>query len=1322
MPPAWDACASDGQEANRLFRGRNRACEQEWPHLKLGVARAFCVASTACLKVVRWLVLLLCSFCLARAGTPAAGSWSAPADGPVPVTIFSRAQTGVGANSIGVLHDPRGRLFVFSDRLSVFDGVMWTTHSLPGGTAIRSLHWDKDRRLWTGAINQLGYYAETARGWEFHSLLDQLPESERDFQDVWACTVVGRTTFFVCHNRVLAWDGGKFTTWPFATANRLFPVRIGDELWFNHSETGFHRLTEQGPVKMLEPTALPPRSPFWAERDGADLLLAGSAGTHRTGSLARLSDDALTDFLRKNFVTQGVRLPGGEVALATFGGLAIVSPDLRRLLRVLALPDGLPDQRICGVTLDESDNLWLVTESRHVVRIDARNTATRLALPKTDVPHGAALSLARDNDTLHLLTENGVFHADLRFPMPAWSAVPLPPSRYTKVLPTPHGNLYAVFAELRLQEGDSLRPILRQPGITFIDVQLSRRDPATLYLLQNYALTALHRQPDGNYQAESLHTLRFPANSLVVDERDNVWVNSPHNVVVHFDQRTRQLTEFVLPTAASTGSHGTRIVTHGGKVYLFSGAEVFVTDTERSPLRPLPRLPDGAAIIRAALSPDGQRLYALIERPGRDREVGLCSLALDAGPGVWREWDLPALSQATAPGVFLCDPVDGRLWIGSDEGVLRVRPEGLREAPPPSPLHLRVSGAGPEAILSYGRHRLVIAVDSPDLGRRGRFILQTRLLSRSGQADWTNAGPEGLFEFSNLADGTHTFEVRAIDPQGRASDTAAYRFTVRPPPWRSPLALGGYALAALAGLWTLLRLRERTIRRRNEELERTVIQRTTELRKANAAKDEFLASISHEIRNPLNGVVGLATSIDARAFDAGTRLKFGHLQHCATHLASLLEDILDFSKLESGGLALDPQPFNLRDTIASIAAITADQSARTGRRLDIQVSPQVPAWVHGDAARIRQTVINLVINAMKYSDRGEVQLTVWARQTQPEICLLTFAVSDEGPGIAPGELAQLFTRFTRGAAAKRNRQSGSGIGLAICKALAEKMGGRIWAESELGSGSTFYCELPLPVAVPPAAAELRPSLTGRALVVDDEDYNRIACASLLEPLGFVVVSASDGRAALAQAERERFAFIFLDYDMPGLSGPATARALRDSPAAGHPFIIGTTAFVTPDKHDECRRAGMDAVITKPLTAEKLRHALAALDAAVSSVPAAAPGAPAAGPAADPLEALTALARRKGIAPADEIRDFATALAGEAQEMTQALAARDSAWASRSAHKLVGRCAYLGAGTHETSAREVEAAVALGHWERAASLWQQLAEQLDELVRELRAGT
>lgn len=1266
---------------------------------------------------MRWIVLLLCSLCLARAETLAASSWSAPASGQVPVEIFSRSQTGVGANSIGVLHDARGRLFVFSDRLSVYDGATWSSWPLPSGTAIRSIHWGEDRRLWTGAVNQLGYYDETARGWEFHSLIEHLPADQRDFQDVWGCTVVGRTTFFVCLNRVLAWDGEKFTTWRFPTANRLVPVRIGAELWFNHSETGFHRLTEQGPVKMLEPSALPPRSPFWAERDGAALLLVSSAGTHRTGSLERLSDDALTDFLRVNFVSQGVRLPSGEVALATFGGIAIVSPDLRRLVRVLGLADGLPNQLIRGVTLDESDHLWLVTESYHVVRLDARNTATRVSLPKADVPHGAALSLVRDADTLHLLTENGVFRADLRLPLPAWRQVPLPPGRYTQVLPTPHGSLYTVFAELRLQEGDSLRTIHRQLGITFFDAQLSRRDPATLYLLQNYALTALRRQPEGNYLPEPLHALRFPANSLVVDERDNVWVNSPHNVVVHFDQRTRQLTEFVLTTTASTGSHGTRIATHGDKVYLFSGAEVFVTDTERSPLRPLPRLPDGTAIIRAVLSPDGQQLYALIERPGRDRQIGLCSLALDATPTAWREWYLPALSQATAPGVFLCDPVDGQLWIGSDEGLLRVRPEALCEAPPPSPLHLRVSGAGPAAVLPYGGHRLVIAVDSPDLGRRGRFTLQTRLLNRAGQPDWTDAGPEGIFEFTNLADGVHTFEVRAVDPQGRTSDTATYRFTVQPPPWRSPVALGGYALATLAGLWTLLRLRERTIRRRNEELELTVTQRTAELRKANAAKDEFLASISHEIRNPLNGVVGLATSIDARAFDAGTRLKFGHLQHCATHLASLLEDILDFSKLESGGLALDPQPFNLRDTIASIAAITADQSARTGRRLDIQVSPQVPAWVHGDAARIRQTVINLVINAMKYSDRGEVQLTVWGRQTQPEICLITFAVSDEGPGIAPEELAQLFTRFTRGAAAKRNRQSGSGIGLAICKALAEKMGGRIWAESELGSGSTFYCELPLPVATAPAAAELRPSLTGRALVVDDEDYNRIACASLLEPLGFVVVAASDGRAALAQAETERFDFIFLDYDMPELSGPATARALRASPAVGHPCIIGTTAFVTPDKHDECRRAGMDAVITKPLTAEKLRHALAALDTATAWSSSAASNAT---PVTDPLETLTALARRKGIAATDEIRAFAAALTGEVKEMTQALAARDSAWASRSAHKLVGRCAYLGADGHATSAREVEAAVALGHWERADSLWQQLADQLDELGRELRA--
>lgn len=1274
-------------------------------HLKLGVV-VTSVRHPRSLKV-RLLGLQIFIALAILLPPPALADWSHDLGGQIPFEHFTKAQIATNGPFQGAIVHPRGKLLVKGDQLAVFDGSAWQNYPVPGGTVLRSLAVDPSGRVWAGAIDEIGYFDEEDDGsYVFRSLRDRLPEEEREFQDAWGCGVVEGQVFFVCRNRVLQWDGAAFRVWQFPTARKLVPVKIGSEFWFTHAETGMYRLGPSGPEKRFELGALPPREAYWAERQGDGLLLATSKGMFRTGQLAPISDPTLTNFLGENYVVEGLRLATGEIVLATFGGVAVISPDGSTLRRVISRRDGLPSNGLNGVCLDETGHLWITTAEHGMLRFDAANGAA--LFPSS----GAIKSLAQDGDRLIAASENEIAFVALPNPGPSLSLLPGSEARHAAVVPTKHGLISAGFSELRLFMGARYEPILRSNGTTFFDLQPRRGDADRVLSLEGYQLAEIVREPDGNYRHQVLARLTKPANAFVEDASGVVWINSPESRIFLHRPGSTEIQELALPATSVSATPGAQLLRYGEGVVAFFGHEGWMPNPQTGGLTALPALPAGATVVRAVA--DGSRVHAVVEWRGvrNARSLSLCTLALD-GRKEWREWYLPALGAMGAVGGLKLDSVTGDLWVGADRGLLRIRTSLLREAPSLRPLRLRVEGGG-VGDLPYAGHRLVVTAESPDLGQRARLAFQSRFISGGKIGDWEEAGGQNVFEFRNLADGKHTIEVRAVDIAGRTTDVAAYQFRVAPPRWRSRAALISYAAALLVGIVALVRIRERSIRARNAELERIVTLRTAELRKANAAKDEFLASMSHEIRNPLNGVVGLAAAIDPRTLQPETRVKFGYLQHCANHLASLLEDILDFSRLEAGGLTLEQRPFDLWSTIHSVAAIVADQSTQAGRHVDVQIAPSVPVWVVGDAARVRQLIINLVINALKYGDRGEVQVTVWATQTLPTHCTVTFAVSDEGAGIPPEELAQLFQRFSRGSAARRRRQAGSGIGLSICKTIADKMGARLWAESEVDQGSTFFLEAPFAVADAPSRQDQKISIQGNVLVVEDEDYNRVALEALLKSLGFSVTMARGGDEALRSAAKTSFAVVFLDYDLPGMTGPEIARHLRSNPLAKDTLIIATTAFVTPDKHAECLQAGMNSVLTKPLTAEKLRQGLSEATSRWQSAPAVqlATERP-----ADAVSVLRELADRKGVAPEEEIRRYVEQLEMQAGELRRAIASREVAPGTRAAHQMVGLLGYAGAEQPVQLARQLERAIGTEQWERVAPLHRALEQE----IAELRAG-
>ena len=1167
-----------------------------------------------------WLVLLCCLVC-------------APALATVPEIPRFRllgAGDGLPSSTIPALaRDRAGHLWIATwDGLARYDGVsfkVWRHDpldpaSLPGNV-VQALHIDASDRIWVATENGgLSVMDTDRRGFRHYRMADH-PRMGSD--DVFAITSRGGDVWFgtfggglhrlaadggitrfaaaaagtegLPSDNVLSlafdakgvlwvgtmgglarYDGGRLRRLALPAGDGLIIYSVtadADAMWVGASD-GVHRWSPDGHW------VSPPWSPMFARpnaliamtSDGqGEYWLASQGGLWRTeGDLAPspVNYDAQSVGIGRVLQTVLALPDGGLWVPVPTRGLAYLRSDWRRIA-AFSSAQGLGGGLYRGLSQAGADGVWIASSTGKVERLDTRSGHV------VPLPHHAArlgelrlTSLRQDrHGLLWIGHRSGLIRMD-----PTTGAM----------------QQWGQAGDGAVPDNTSIDWLVEAPDDTLWLVSqmggVQQRELATGRVLHTIA-----KQEDGSGLPD--------IEALVVAPDGSVWLGGAAGMMV-WDAAAER---FVAVAAMGTERVYAFAFEHADRLWLhrMSGVEAWRRDGHRWLRERRIGAAEGLpAVESTGLAVDPQRRVWLGTRRGLFR----IDPNLQGSRTLLRNFGVREglLSQElndrgllmTRDGLLATTAADGSVSL-LDTQLPDPRPvvpnlvlDGLQVSRGDDVIPLRIDQP---LVLQPGDHELLVGTrllsyENP-LGNRYRSLLE------GFDTGWVDQGASGERVFSALTPGRYRLRVQAYDAAGNASRELLLSAHVLPPWWRSPWGLALFAVVGVLMLLAVAAAYRRRVRRRSAW---QLAEHKRELaEQASLAKTRFLATLGHEIRTPMTGVLGMSELLQATPLDDRQKGYADAIQRAGTHLLRLINDALDLAKIEAGKLELQQVEFDLHALIADVVALMGPVAGKRGLAFHDGIAAGVPRTVRGDPLRLRQILLNLLGNAIKFTEAGHVSLHVQPLASQG----VRLIVGDTGPGINAEQQARLFRRFEQADGARTAaRYGGSGLGLAISQELAVAMDGRIEVDSTPGEGTAFRVRLPLPAAIPATAAVApraapagQPGRELDLLLVEDDPTVAEVLSSLLRAQGHRVAHAAHGLAALADVSVARFDLGLLDLDLPGMDGLALARQLRAQGFAQP--LLAVTARTDAEAEQQAREAGFDGFLRKPVTGELLAAAI-----------------------------------------------------------------------------------------------------------------------------------
>lgn len=1022
---------------------------------------------------------------------------AAEAPGRPFVRSFGSRDYEADSQNWAVVQDPRGLIYAANNQgVLEFDGVKWRLIRTRDGTTPRALAVDAVGRVFVGGQNEFGYLAPDAQGRLWHVPLDdRLPAGEREIGQVWSVQATPQGVFFVTPTRLILWDGAQLRTWKPA---KTFFMGYGVSGRFLVLDTGRGLLEFQGGRLELVPGGalfadLRPRFLLPWQEGGRPLLLAGirkeGLRLFDGGALRPLSA-AVDRYLNANTLYSGILLADGSVAMATIQGGVLVAEAGTLRMRVLNRVDGLANGTAYCLMDDRRGGLW-VGGSRG---LDCVAWPPRLSrFGEAEGLIGVALAVAHHQGAHHIATERGLYR------LSDGGGDPSTGRRSLKVVPGIQGQCWQMldvgdsllvtnFDGLYEVRGERARKLSGAPGHSTCLVQ-DQRDPDLIWVGSLSGVWRFRRQgPKAPWrEAGRIEEISEEVQTLVQDADGSLWAggDAPRVLRIWTEPEGIRVERFGPSDGLPPESwfFTTRV---RGKARVYCPAGVFALDGKSRRFHRDPSLAD-------LLGESSEPLFRLSEGPGGELWIGRgprgtrLRQAKLGSDGRYR-WDLGGEWAFAQSPIYAIQPGrEDAVWFGGEEGLVL----GLSTGSPPSaPMPgVQVRSVATEAGLVFGgalgnplpgvrlpRSRGALRFEFALPGALHEGLPQFQVCLEGLDAGWSPWVAETYRDYTDLRPGAYRFKVRARRGEGGTVSEASFPFEVLRP-WH----LTGWAFAAYGLVLVLLavgfhRVRMRMLLRRNLELERRIADAVEELRARearladqaaqleemnqelwtlNEQKNQFLGIVSHDLKTPLAGIVLAAESLKHLGDPALVLQAAEGIEREGHAMAELISRFLSLSALESGQIAVRLEPLHVKPLLVRLHGKHRPRAEAKGIPLELQLPP-ADLEVVADPLLLEEVLDNLLSNALKFSPRGSaVRL-----EAEDQGDRVRLAVVDHGPGLSDADMRKLFTRFARLAPRPTGGEKSLGLGLSIARRLIEEQGGRIWAESELGTGSRFVVELP----------------------------------------------------------------------------------------------------------------------------------------------------------------------------------------------------------------------------------------------------------------------